>query len=94
MSLGIKGFICSSSVGCSECTFFVTHRDSRQFSLSRACGLKKVYLEHYDFDYDYNSLWFHAFISICRFEKVFDQQAKQDDVFEHVAKPVANKYVY
>lgn len=25
-----------------------------------------------------------------RFEKVFDQQAKQDDVFEHVAKPVAN----
>lgn len=25
-----------------------------------------------------------------RFEKVFDQQAKQDDVFDHVAKPVAN----
>lgn len=25
-----------------------------------------------------------------RFEKVFDQQAKQDEVFEHVAKPVAN----
>jgi hypothetical protein len=28
-----------------------------------------------------------------RFEKVFDQQSKQDEIFEHVAKPVADKYV-
>ena len=32
-----------------------------------------------------------GFFLVLRFEKVFDQQAKQDEVFEHVAKPVANK---
>ena len=29
----------------------------------------------------------------CRFEKVFDQQTKQDEIFDNVAKPVIEKWV-
>ena len=44
------------------------------------------------FSFDVTNYFYMMLILIrFRFERIFDQQTKQDEIFEHVAQPVIDK---